>query len=112
MTEGGGGRGVGGTTHARSTSGSLTGCVPLEVTGRKGQCAHAWALPSLRPGYLGDREAPSPQDLVVSSFLQALAAEAGVLAVGRREAGRGCVFRNNLLSTFCEPGAVASLRLR
>lgn len=48
----------------------------------------------------------------VSSLLQALAAEAGVLAVGRREAGRGCVFRNILLSTYCEPGAVASLRLR
>lgn len=65
MTEGGGGRGVGETTHARSASGSLTGCVPLEVTGRKGQCAHAWALPGLRPGYLGDREALSPQVLVV-----------------------------------------------
>ena len=46
------------------------------------------------------------------SMLQALAAEAGVLAVRGREAGRGYVFRNILLSTYCEPDAVASLRLR
>lgn len=48
MTKGGGGRGVGITTHAHWAFGSLfTGCVLLEVTGRKGECAHAWAPPSL-----------------------------------------------------------------
>lgn len=57
MTEGGGGLRVGATTHARRASGSFTGCVLLEVTGRKGECAHARALPSLVPGYLGDGEA-------------------------------------------------------
>lgn len=45
---GGGGLGVGGTTHMRSQllANLFTGCILFEVTGRKGDCTHAWAFPA------------------------------------------------------------------
>lgn len=111
IDRGGGGRSVGGTTHAHWASGSLfTGCVLLEVTGRKGECAHAWAPQARDSGYLGDGEALSPGSGSASTLYLAWAAEEGValrgVVVGSGRGGAVRRLETLLLSTYCVPGSV------